>query len=232
MILTCPQCETRYQTDASQFVPAGRKVRCAKCGHVWHQAPPEPEIELVPVSEPQPYAATTAAPQRSAYAPSTGFSEPEVERPPPRRWGEQLGIAAGWAGLVAITLAIGWSAFNFRQEVAVLWPQSSSLYSAIGMKVNARGLEFSDVKSRHETQDGQSVLAVTGKLVNISAHELSVPPIRVTLTDRDKRELYNWSFQASVATLEPGQSVTFLTRMSSPPPGAKHLQLHLAERGE
>jgi len=54
----------------------------------------------------------------------------------------------------------------------------------------------------------------------------------VTLTDRDKRELYNWSFQASVATLEPGQSVTFLTRMSSPPPGAKHLQLHLAERGE
>lgn len=40
MIITCPSCSTRYPVDAASFAPAGRKVRCAKCGHNWHQAPP------------------------------------------------------------------------------------------------------------------------------------------------------------------------------------------------
>ncbi len=33
MILTCPQCETRYQVSGSKFPAAGRNVRCAKCGN-------------------------------------------------------------------------------------------------------------------------------------------------------------------------------------------------------
>ncbi len=40
MIITCPSCSTRYPVEASSFAPSGRKVRCAKCGHSWHQAPP------------------------------------------------------------------------------------------------------------------------------------------------------------------------------------------------
>lgn len=40
MIITCPSCSARYPVDAASFAPAGRKVRCAKCGHTWHQAPP------------------------------------------------------------------------------------------------------------------------------------------------------------------------------------------------
>ena len=43
MILTCPNCATRYEADAAKFLPAGRKVRCAKCGHTWHQPAPAPE---------------------------------------------------------------------------------------------------------------------------------------------------------------------------------------------
>jgi predicted Zn finger-like uncharacterized protein len=67
MILTCPECTTRYQTDASQFAPDGRKVRCAKCGHVWLQMPPapEPEAGLEDASEtPEPEAEPVAPPQR------------------------------------------------------------------------------------------------------------------------------------------------------------------------
>ena len=40
MIITCPSCSARYPVDASSFAPSGRKVRCAKCGNTWHQAPP------------------------------------------------------------------------------------------------------------------------------------------------------------------------------------------------
>ena len=44
MIVSCPVCRTRYQVDESALRgQSGRTVRCAKCGHTWHQAAsPEP----------------------------------------------------------------------------------------------------------------------------------------------------------------------------------------------
>src|SRR5579862_9013106 len=48
MILTCPSCGTRYSVDGAKFPSQGRTVRCAKCGHSWHQAPEtESEPEAV-----------------------------------------------------------------------------------------------------------------------------------------------------------------------------------------
>ena len=78
MILTCPECTTRYQTDASQFAPDGRKVRCAKCGHVWLQMPPAPEpepgLEDISAAAPEPEADAdaepVAPPKREALAPT------------------------------------------------------------------------------------------------------------------------------------------------------------------
>lgn len=251
MILTCPQCETRYQADASKFAPPGRKVRCAKCAHVWHQEAPEPEpeevFETAAVPEPEPAPAPVAAPepemepepQRAAFAPAVETVAayapvaPAVERrPKPRsRAPQRIGMVLGWLGLVVVILVIGWSALTYRQQIATVWPQAASLYTALGLHVNTRGLDFVDVAYHRETEDGQQVLSVSGKLVNISAREQSVPPIEVTLTDGSKRMLYHWSFNSTVQTLHPGQQVAFTTRLSSPPSGARHLELRFAAAG-
>ncbi len=244
MILTCPQCQTRYQTDAAQFSPAGRKVRCAKCGTVWHQSPPEPEPEPVPVPIPARAAAATVAAAPNTYmappsafaAPAGGYAppppQPRTEMRSPTAWVENLAIAGGWAGLVAIILVIGWTSLRFKQEIATLWPQSSSVYAALGVPVNTRGIEFTGVSYQRQVEDGQVVLAVSGRLVNISARELAVPAIVVTVTDSAQHELYHWTFNASRPTLRPGQTLSFLTRLSSPPPGARHLQLRFAASHE
>lgn len=39
MILTCPACETQYAVKDGAIPDGGRKVRCASCGHSWHQMP-------------------------------------------------------------------------------------------------------------------------------------------------------------------------------------------------
>ena len=39
-LIICPACGTRYQIKAA-FPPEGRKVRCAKCSHVWQAQPAE-----------------------------------------------------------------------------------------------------------------------------------------------------------------------------------------------
>lgn len=234
MILTCPNCSTRYQTDAALLGDAGRRVRCAKCGHAWHQAAatpqPEPEPELPPAGQP---VAASPFSDRAIFAPYAGTAGATAGHAGPeqssRPLAERLPLIAGWTGLALLVMVIGFSFMHFRQEIAMLWPQSASLYKAFGQDVNTRGLKFEDVGYRDETQDGQAVLSVTGKLVNITSHELTVPAIRVTLTDNDRRVLYNWSFSANVATLRPGQAVSFVTRLSSPPLGARHLQLRLAD---
>jgi len=42
MIITCPNCETRYEVDEERFHPDGRSVRCAECAESWFVPAPEP----------------------------------------------------------------------------------------------------------------------------------------------------------------------------------------------
>lgn len=44
MILACPACATRFRVAEAEFEgAAGRTVRCANCGHVWHANSTAPE---------------------------------------------------------------------------------------------------------------------------------------------------------------------------------------------
>lgn len=65
MILTCPACGTQYAVKDGAIPEGGRKVRCASCGHSWHQMPADAsgdERDTVPVPEPAPAPGDPAAP--------------------------------------------------------------------------------------------------------------------------------------------------------------------------
>jgi predicted Zn finger-like uncharacterized protein len=230
MILTCPSCATRYQADEAKFPPQGRQVRCAKCGHVWHQAGPAPMAETEPeiVAQPEPARTTEPALTRTrSFAPAATHTEPE-----PMARGAMLAVVAGWVGLILVILVIGYSLVRYRQEISMIWPQSAGVYSSLGLKVNNRGIDFAHVDYHRESEDGQVVLAVTGTIVNDGDRELPVPQsVRVTLSDASNHELYHWNFTPNVQTLKPGQSATFLTRLSSPPAAASHLEVRFSPNG-
>jgi len=238
MILTCPACATRYQADEAKFPPQGRQVRCAKCGHNWHQPGPEPET-LIAAPEPKPPSEPAPADIAAAAAPEPVRIDPPVRprapasAPVPRKERASLlpmlGVALGWIGLIAVVLLIGLSAVRYRQEITVIWPQSAGVYSRLGMKVDAQGIDFTQVDYHRESEDGQVVLAVTGQIVNHGSRELPVPQIvRVTLSDSSNHELYHWNFTPEAQTLRPGQSIPFLTRLSSPPATARHLEVRFS----
>lgn len=220
MILTCPACATRYQADAAKFPPGGRQVRCAKCGHVWHQAAPAAADDAPPlVSE---SAAPAAAPQ--------GLRDFRTVVPPaeePRRpLLPMLGVTLGWIVLIAAIAALGWAAVRYRGQVVLIWPQSAAVYAALGLDVNVHGIDFAGVDYHRQSEDGQTVLAVTGRIVNHGDRELPVPQtVIVTLSDAKNHELYHWNFTPAVHTLKPGQSAAFLTRLTSPPAEARHLDV-------
>lgn len=256
MILTCPQCATRYQADAAKFQPAGRNVRCAKCGHLWHQDPPPaeaaaqeaaPEIAAAPPPpsappEPEPVPSFAAPeppppPRPQAFAPNPVIAREQAVPVPdaPRassRWPKRFALGAGWIALIAVVLLIGWSALAFRNQITTIWPQSASAYAALGMKTASNGLDIQNYASARETENGEPVLVVTGIVANSGAHELPVPQIRAALTDEERRELYHWTFMPGVATLKPGQTAKFRSRLSNPPGGGSHVELRFAREGE
>src|SRR5262245_41799312 len=122
MILTCPSCSTRYQADSALFVPPGRNVRCAKCGHVWFQtAPesePEPEAAIPPPPEPVPAMPPPAAAPTLAEVANRAPEEaaqPRLRRRPQR--GSVLADAIAWAALILLAVTIGWAAVQYRQTI-------------------------------------------------------------------------------------------------------------------
>jgi predicted Zn finger-like uncharacterized protein len=243
MILTCPSCATRYSVDGTKFPQAGRTVRCAKCGHSWHQLPEAPEVEITPVLAEDDIPATAAQapaapagavvdePDYAMAASGTRAYAPRTETTQPRQpIGARLAVVAGWIGLIAVVVLIAVSAVRYRQDIAVIWPQSAGVYSSLGLPVNASGIDFRQVAYRRESEDGQPVLTVSGIIINASPRELPVPQsVRVTLSDSDNREIYHWTFKPNALVLTAGQSVPFLTRLSSPPAAARHLEVRFAK---
>jgi predicted Zn finger-like uncharacterized protein len=236
MILTCPSCDTRYSVDGSKFPAAGRNVRCAKCGHSWHQLGEAVESERAPQ---QPAASPDTVPDAavshaSSFSPASirDFAPAAVEPEARAPLGPRIAVVAGWAGLIAAVLLIAFAAVRYRQHIATIWPQSAAVYSSLGLHVNASGIDFRKVDYRRENEDGQVVLAVSGEIVNAGSRELPVPQmVRVTLSDVSNRELYHWTFKPNASVLGPGKSVPFVTRLASPPAAARHLEVRFAKDG-
>ena len=243
MILTCPSCSTRYQADSARFVAPGRNVRCAKCGHIWFQTAPEAEPEPEPVLEPvvappSDPPSEPSAPEPLTAAPLSSILKPQAVETPPRpkkrkpQKDSVLADAIAWAALIFLAVTIGWAAVQYRQTIVELWPGVAPLYDVVGLPVETEGIRLTDVAYQHEVEDGQPVLSVTGKIVNISDRELPVPIIRVMLSDQDQHEIYHWMFNTGVQSLRPGAESPFITRLSSPPPEARNLNIRFAEAGE
>jgi predicted Zn finger-like uncharacterized protein len=74
MIISCPNCSTRFTISDTALPADGRTVRCSKCGTKWHQDPPVAE----PAASPAP-----AAPKEPEPEPSPPAESAPSEEPPP-----------------------------------------------------------------------------------------------------------------------------------------------------
>jgi predicted Zn finger-like uncharacterized protein len=227
MILTCPECATRYEADAAKFQPGGRKVRCAKCGHTWHQPPAAPDADSVVLAAETP----VAAPAEMESAAASPVVQPPAEtamtaaETPKAGMGWRTGALAGWAALIVVVALLIGITIKFRQEIVSVWPQTSTFYAAAGLDVNTVGLAFQDVSYRVTSEDDLPILHIRGKVVNITKRELAVPQIEASLTDESRRELYDWKIKADASNLKPGKTAAFSARLPSPPSSARHVDL-------
>jgi len=110
-----------------------------------------------------------------------------------------------------------------RQRVVRHLPQTASLYAAIGLPVNLRGLVFNDIKTFRESGDGQHALVVEGNIAGITRKMTEVPRLRFGVIDRTGKEIYAWTARPERQLLPPGETLSFRSRLASPPEDADRI---------
>jgi predicted Zn finger-like uncharacterized protein len=136
------------------------------------------------------------------------------------------GLPIAILALVALNAAlIGW-----RADVVKVAPQTASLYAAIGLPVNLRGLSFTNVTTTIEPHDGVQVLVVEGKITSVSQRVVEVPRLRFSVRNRGGQEVYAWTALPGRSGLAPGETLSFRSRLASPPPDAGEVLVRFFNR--
>ena len=128
--------------------------------------------------------------------------------------------------LVALNAAL----IVWRADVVRVVPQTASLYAAIGLPVNLRGLTFSDVTTAIETHDGVPVLVVEGTIASASPRVVEVPRLRFSVRNHNGQEVYAWTALPERNMLSPGETLAFRSRLASPPPDMREVLVRFFNR--
>lgn len=241
MILTCPECASRYFVDDSKVGSAGRVVRCAACGNRW-TARNEEALDLF--NEPsssdlsaEPNLTSLDGVSNPADDPETPVSELPGEELPKvfraradaeRRLKEAKTTGIVWGGMVAVMVVILVAAGVFRMNVAHLWPSTAGAYAFARMPVNNVGLVVEDLKAEPSMQDGHAAVTITGVLRNITDRAVATPPLRVALLNAHDKRVAGKLAAAADPTIPPGQTRHFAVTLLDPPKTAKLLEIGFA----
>lgn len=129
-------------------------------------------------------------------------------------------MAVAVAGLVA------------RENVVRFVPDLAGIYASIGMPVNLRGLEFRNVKTLREMQDGIPVLVIEGDVVNVVKHAVEVPRVRLAVIGANGQELYTWTALLQRSILADNEKVSFRSRLASPPSESREVLVRFLTRAD
>ena len=228
MIVTCPNCETRYQVDdAALGAAAGRRVRCASCGNLWiYSIEAEAIHAAVPGVTTEAAMAMTTPPVPPGAEP--GRTEPRIgprplstgptAQPRPSVAAElpaaarQRGLRAGWLGLIVLVVVLVLVAYLLRDKIIAMWPATAPVYKALNLiEQPGAGLKAT-VTPRRTAQS----LVIEGNIVNGSDTPRRVPKLRVTLRDGNRTDLESKVIDPPVNQLAPGASARFETIFEHP----------------
>jgi predicted Zn finger-like uncharacterized protein len=219
MILTCPECASRYLVDDASIGPAGRAVRCSACGARWTARAEAPQDLAAPIGPP---AAQVAGAQPEAEPIGPMFRERPAARGRRRRT-----AAAAWAGLAAGFAMLLGAAVLLRQDIAQIWPRTAGAYAIVGLPVNLVGLAIENPHAQPQFQNGHDALMITGALRNIRDRPMAAPPLRISLLNLAGRPLAVKIADPGGASIPPGATRRFVVNMLDPPVGAAEVDIAL-----
>ncbi|CAX25270.1 MAG: zinc-ribbon domain-containing protein [Methylorubrum extorquens] len=239
MLIVCPACASEYRIDADRVGTSGRSVRCAACRETWFissdevvaamfdemSAAEEPETSAAPPSPEPPPAEAPADEPVPRPRPSTGKA---AKRSKPKRKARRLSPALAACLVLAAALPL---ALLGRASVVRAMPQTAGLFARVGLPVNLRGIDLTDIAAFQVAADGSNParLVVEGDLVAVARDRVAVPAIEVEVRDAGGQSLYRWTVPGPRAALEPGERARFKASLSAPPEKGRQVEVRFSD---
>jgi predicted Zn finger-like uncharacterized protein len=230
MIVNCPSCFTRYTVPA---MASGRvAVTCRACGHHWREFE---TIDAIDVTDVAPRSLTRvvdhddspdAEASRLVQLARNAQEDHALKLFKRKRRLQQ------WAVFGSFVLAPFIAAAFMPETMVSAAPISIKAYKALGYDINLYGLEVRGVEREHIVMDGQRILAIKGQISNLDDSVRKIPWLRFALLGPSGEELYTWNLDTASKPLRPGESTSFVTRLSAPPEAAQNLQIRFARADE
>jgi predicted Zn finger-like uncharacterized protein len=199
------------EAEAPSLVPALEGDKSAKPEP--HAAEPHPEPHPTPEN-----IETVAARLAQRHAGRRRWKLPQWKLP---RWKLlRRKPTLAWPGMPATIVALALTVAGLvisRSDVVRALPQTASLFSAVGLPVNLRGLVFENVKTTGELHEGVPVLIIEGTIANVAGKSVEVPRLRFAMRNRAGHEVYAWTSVTGRSILAAGETAAFRTRLASPP---------------
>jgi predicted Zn finger-like uncharacterized protein len=215
MILSCPECSTRYVVDPAAIGPSGRTVRCTRCSHSWAEPPPVIEEQAVPNPVPPPIDFSRGARPRGTNLPA--LPGEKRSRAP----------AVLWTILLLFLIGVACVAVWQRDVVLARVPAAAALYELVGLgpELPGTGLALENVRQKVSTRDGARILRIDGDIVNVSGHPRDVPHMLGVLLDGAGKEIERWEFKPPLPKLLHYERAPFSTELVNPPDAASEVRV-------
>ncbi len=245
MILTCPECATRFKIADDAIGANGRTVRCSQCSATWFVAA-EPDVlaldEAEEVTEIREEIIRDPVENIGGkHATDTGADLDEIDDTRPhddvgknvadvgahaliREQADRkkarrriFGVGMIWLVTLAILALFALLAYVFRAPIVEKFPGTAPIYQAFGLEANAGGLTISIDKTSYGNNEGVPVLFVNGKVKNIDRKTRDVKMIKLSFKNEAGEVIASWVVEPAQSRLKPGKTLDFATQYPNPP---------------
>ena len=164
-----------------------------------------------------------------ARQPMSQFDVNSVAERSRARQRERKGGGGLWVMVVVVVLAIAiaFGLYRWRDLVVRNFPQTIPAYVAAGLIAapTSRDLKLEDVAFEVRDEGSDTVLDVTGRVVNTGGETRQLPRLRGELLDADGQVVSFWVFAADAPILGPGETTVFQNVYRNPPIGGGETDL-------
>lgn len=200
MILTCPQCATRYLLPAHTLGQEGRRVKCSECSEMWFQLPDSEELKAQSTESFEEIPEGVKPLPEGANLPTVQEQTDEVSEDKAADRTRLMGYAAA----VCVFFAVLGILIGFRGFISEALPISQSLYALMGYEKEnpVLRLVFDSLQAKATSDAAGEKIEVTGKILNPMDYSIKVPPIKAEIRDKDGKVLESWIVNPPVSVIE------------------------------
>jgi len=212
MILSCPNCATKYTLNEAQLGPRGRTVRCAACKTTWHAEMPEKPIDLS-FSDVKKKETVEDLQEVKAKKLPLKYRAILEDKKRMKAVAAQGLVWGGLAAIMAVVLALG---FFLRVDIVRAFPRIAGAYAMVGLPTNGTNLQFGSYTADGTFKGGRYVLTIKAQIRNMSSKPTPVPPVRVKLFDSTSQPFDSVLIPPNGLMVAPHQTRTLVFDVSDP----------------